>query len=179
MRFQSAAEAEAFCKSGMEASGADAADRSRVGYVSDYLYGFDPNADENGYARLGADGLPINPDERWFGVWIPGTEHSDTSLHSRTLAAQLPLFPHVRVQCNIAGSVIFTHRDKSKLHIFFVAGNGLNHDRQPNTVYRPAAGGIDEGIDLVALTQIRDGDQLFDDYKRHGAAPLWAKDFAR
>ena len=34
------------------------------------------------------------------------------------------------------------------------------------------------GIDLVALTDIRSGDELLDDYRRHGAPPAWALTFA-
>jgi hypothetical protein len=60
----------------------------------------------------------------------------------------------------------------------WVPGNGLNHSPQPNTVYRPAEGGTDEGIDLIALTDIQSGDELFDDYRRHGHAPQWLLDFS-
>lgn len=60
----------------------------------------------------------------------------------------------------------------------WVPGNGLNHRPDPNTVYRPAEGGTDEGINLVALTPIKNGDELFDDYRRHGKPPPWGKDFA-
>jgi hypothetical protein len=60
----------------------------------------------------------------------------------------------------------------------WVPGNGLNHNPQPNTVYRPAERGTDEGINLLALTDIQSGDELFDDYRRHGRAPQWLLDFS-
>lgn len=61
----------------------------------------------------------------------------------------------------------------------WVPGNGLNHDPEPNTVYRAAIpGGTDVGIDLWALTYISRDDELFDDYRRHGTAPSWLLDFA-
>ena len=59
----------------------------------------------------------------------------------------------------------------------WVPGNGLNHSHEPNTVYRTSPKGIVEGIDLIALTNVRRGDELFDDYKRHGQAPAWLKEF--
>ena len=53
----------------------------------------------------------------------------------------------------------------------------------PNTVYRPI---FDEnnpsvvvGINLVALTDIQYGEELFDDYRRHGLAPRWLLQFAK
>lgn len=61
----------------------------------------------------------------------------------------------------------------------WVPGNGLNHNKAPNTVYRTQPG--DSGstdIQLVALTSISAGDELVDDYRRHGTAPGWLKDFA-
>jgi hypothetical protein len=59
----------------------------------------------------------------------------------------------------------------------WVPGNGLNHSPAPNTVYRPASGGTDEGIHLVALADISEGDELVDDYRRHGRAPQWLLEF--
>jgi hypothetical protein len=60
----------------------------------------------------------------------------------------------------------------------WVPGNGLNHSETPNTVYRLSPGGVAVGIDLVALTDVRSGDELVDDYRRHGKAPSWAANFA-
>ena len=60
----------------------------------------------------------------------------------------------------------------------WVPGNGLNHNPEPNTVYRPAEGGTKVGIDLVALRDIEDGEELFDDYRRHGKAPQWLLGFS-
>jgi hypothetical protein len=60
----------------------------------------------------------------------------------------------------------------------WIPGNGLNHNIEPNTVYRPSfakEGGI---IDLVALCDISQDDELFDDYRRHGTAPEWLKAFS-
>ncbi|CAB9518548.1 expressed unknown protein [Seminavis robusta] len=61
----------------------------------------------------------------------------------------------------------------------WVPGNGLNHNLVPNTVYRTRKGGTQEGIVLVALCDVAAGDELFDDYRRHGRAPEWLKEFAR
>ena len=41
-----------------------------------------------------------------------------------------------------------------------------------------AAGGVAQGIDLVALGDIKSGDELLDDYRRHGQPPAFALDFA-
>jgi SET domain len=60
----------------------------------------------------------------------------------------------------------------------WLPGNGLNHHCSPNTVYRTLPGGTDDGIMLVALTDIGTGQELYDDYRRHGAAPAWLKEFA-
>lgn len=56
----------------------------------------------------------------------------------------------------------------------WIPGNGLNHNKHPNTVYRATP----DGIDLVALVDIRPDDELFDDYRRHGTASDWLKEFA-
>ena len=56
----------------------------------------------------------------------------------------------------------------------WIPGNGLNHNTTPNTVYRLT----DNGINLVALTDIKVNDELIDDYRRHGTAPEWLKGFA-
>jgi len=61
----------------------------------------------------------------------------------------------------------------------WVPGNGLNHREDPNTVYRTLPGGTAEGIVLVALTDIAQDEELFDDYRRHGSAPGWLKTFAK
>ena len=60
----------------------------------------------------------------------------------------------------------------------WIPGNGLNHSPTPNTVYRTRQGGTDVGIVLVALRDISDGEELFDDYRRHGRAPTWLLEFA-
>lgn len=57
----------------------------------------------------------------------------------------------------------------------WIPGNGLNHNAPPNTVYVPTL----SGIDLVAIDEIKQGDELFDDYRRHGTAPAWLKEFSR
>jgi SET domain len=61
----------------------------------------------------------------------------------------------------------------------WLPGNGLNHSTTPNTVYQALAGGTEEGIALLALVDIAKGHELYDDYRRHGSAPIWLKDFAR
>jgi hypothetical protein len=59
----------------------------------------------------------------------------------------------------------------------WIPGNGLNHSPEPNTVYK-AGGIVTEGIDLVALADIKYGDELVDDYRRHGQPPAWARKFS-
>lgn len=61
----------------------------------------------------------------------------------------------------------------------WVPGNGLNHSPTPNTVYRTLPGGTEEGIMLLALTDIQKDEELYDDYRRHGSAPKWLKEFAQ
>lgn len=60
----------------------------------------------------------------------------------------------------------------------WVPGNGLNHCETPNTVYRAREGGTKVGIQLVALSNIQNGDELYDDYRRHGPAPQWLQEWA-
>lgn len=70
---------------------------------------------------------------------------------------------------------------EDQTNLFFgmwIPGNGLNHSPQPNTVYRSAKGGTDEGIDLIAIRNISKDEEMFDDYRRHGTAPRWLFDFA-
>eukprot|EP00934_Nitzschia_sp_Nitz4_P004984 Nitzschia sp. Nitz4//NODE_464_length_17123_cov_69.824057//6891//7487//NITZ4_additional_000063-RA//1//CDS//3329531915//4974//frame0 len=105
-----------FCKTAVSVEEANA----RLAYVQDYLWGFNPYADERGYDRLDAP-----PPSRFFGMWIPG--------------------------------------------------NGLNHNLEPNVVYQMTS----KGIDLVALTDMAKDTELVDDYRRHGLAPLWLKEFAQ
>ena len=68
--------------------------------------------------------------------------------------------------------------DRHRFYGMWVPGNGLNHSHKPNTVYRTSPKGIGCGINLVALSDVRRGDELFDDYTRHGPAPEWLKEFA-
>ena len=57
----------------------------------------------------------------------------------------------------------------------WIPGNGLNHNDEPNTVYQKTT----DGINLVALENIQIGEEMFDDYKRHGQyPPSWLLDFA-
>ena len=62
---------------------------------------------------------------------------------------------------------------------------GMPIGTNPNTVYRAATkenggkGGTKVGINLVAISDIKAGDELFDDYRRHGSAPHWLLDFAK
>lgn len=124
---------ERFCGAGDETSSSSNHDeyKARLRYVSDYLWGFDPNADQRGY--------PINSSstmENWFfGFWIPG--------------------------------------------------NALNHNNDPTMVYRSWTTTFEDvkqknaaGINVVALRDITKGEQIFDDYRRHGVAPQWLREFA-
>ena len=62
-----------------------------------------------------------------------------------------------------------------RIYAMWIPGNGLNHNPQPNTVYVESS----DGIDLVALSDITSGSELYDDYRRHGTAPEWLKKFAK
>eukprot|EP00566_Odontella_aurita_P001106 CAMPEP_0113525292 /NCGR_PEP_ID=MMETSP0015_2-20120614/74_1 /TAXON_ID=2838 /ORGANISM="Odontella" /LENGTH=237 /DNA_ID=CAMNT_0000423429 /DNA_START=292 /DNA_END=1005 /DNA_ORIENTATION=+ /assembly_acc=CAM_ASM_000160 len=118
---------ETFCKDGTANS---AEYDAKLNYVADYMWGFNPNANERGYDILEAGNRKLSPQHevaRFFGMWVPG--------------------------------------------------NGLNHNLDPNTVYCPAKGGTGVGIDLVALSDIVEGEELFDDYRRHGSSPVWLLDF--
>jgi SET domain-containing protein len=64
--------------------------------------------------------------------------------------------------------------DDERFFGFWIPGNGLNHNETPNTEYRATIA----GINLVALENIEAGQELFDDYRRHGTAPRWLKEFA-
>lgn len=64
--------------------------------------------------------------------------------------------------------------EENRFFGMWVPGNGLNHNESPNTVYKSTP----EGIDLVALAEIRKDDELFDDYRRHGRSSPWLKEFA-
>jgi hypothetical protein len=119
VQFSATDEIEAFCLG--DSSYEDNDYQSRLRYVSDYLWGFDPHADGQGYPLTAS---MKSKDNRFFGMWIPG--------------------------------------------------NGLNHDNNPNTVYRPRP----NGIALVALRNIATGQELYDDYRRHGQAPEWLREFA-
>lgn len=57
----------------------------------------------------------------------------------------------------------------------WIPGNGLNHSPEPNSVYRTSP----QGIDLIALTPIQAGDEIYDDYRRHGEAPAWLKQWGK
>jgi len=72
------------------------------------------------------------------------------------------------------------NQEKERFFGMWCPGNGLNHNTNPNTVYRASAnGGTDDGINLVAIRDIKAGDELFDDYRRHGSAPGWLLQFAK
>jgi hypothetical protein len=62
-----------------------------------------------------------------------------------------------------------------RIYAMWIPGNGLNHSPEPNTVYVESS----EGIDLVALSGISSGTELYDDYRRHGRAPEWLKEFSK
>lgn len=64
--------------------------------------------------------------------------------------------------------------ERNRFYGCWIPGNGLNHSIEPNTVYRTS----EAGINLVALTDIEKGNELYDDYRRHGHAPSWLLDWA-
>ena len=72
------------------------------------------------------------------------------------------------------GYVVDENNPPERFYGMWVPGNGLNHSTRPNTVYRSS----DKGIDLVALCDLEPGQELVDDYRRHGRAPEWLAEFA-
>ena len=80
----------------------------------------------------------------------------------------------------------------------WIPGNGLNHNQIPNTVYRnddhffstTTKTNVSSSCDnagtrkraalyLIALCDIQKGDELYDDYRRHGTTPpIWLKNYA-
>ena len=60
-QFRNVHEIEEFCRDSENEY------NSRLRYISDYLWGFDPNSDERGYTVHTSF-----HDERFFGCWIPG-----------------------------------------------------------------------------------------------------------
>mmetsp|Transcript_1728 Transcript_1728/g.1885 ORF Transcript_1728/g.1885 Transcript_1728/m.1885 type:complete len:302 (+) Transcript_1728:371-1276(+) len=72
------------------------------------------------------------------------------------------------------------HSDSELFVCMWVPGCGLNHSPEPNTVYRADhVGGTDVGLNLVAIENIRKGEELFDDYRRYGTAPQWLSIFSK
>ena len=69
--------------------------------------------------------------------------------------------------------------DDERFFGMWIPGNGLNHSPTPNTVYRTRSGGTNQGIDLVALRNIEAGEELYDDYRRHGKAQTWLLEWAK
>jgi len=117
--------------------------RAKLGYVKDYLWGFNKEADERGYdTNTNANTIDKNGSIS-SGSSISPDDDSDTD-------------------------------DDKRFFGMWVPGNGLNHNETPNTVYRPTK----DGIDLVALVDIKVDDELFDDYRRHGTSSPWLKEFA-
>lgn len=82
-------------------------------------------------------------------------------------------------QADEAGYPSAVEDENDRFYGMWIPGNGLNHSPQPNTVYRTSSKGIVHGIDLVALTNITRGEELYDDYRRHGTAPAWLREFGR
>jgi SET domain len=159
---------ERFCRGGIEyddesttttSSDDDAEYQARLRYVSDYLWGFDPQTADD------ARGYPSS-----------STGSSDSRRSSSS-----------------------TSTTEDWFFGFWIPGNSLNHDSDPNMVYRPSwtttttllsedgrtgTGTTNSrsclaGINVVALRDIAQGEAIFDDYRRHGAAPPWLRDFAR
>ena len=128
--FTSIADIDDFCRTSGETteragdSNNDTGHKAKLGYIKDYLWGFNKDADDRGYDKTTQSPPSSESSSTFFGMWIPG--------------------------------------------------NGLNHKETPNTVYKAT----EDGIDLVALVDIRADDELFDDYRRHGTSSPWLKEFA-
>ncbi|CAJ1957260.1 unnamed protein product [Cylindrotheca closterium] len=73
IEFQSIEEIDIFCRGSGDCSSSEM--DAKLMYVKDYLWGFNPNADERGYDILdsGANKLSLEHEEaRFFGMWVPG-----------------------------------------------------------------------------------------------------------
>jgi len=64
-----------------------------------------------------------------------------------------------------------------RIYAMWIPGNGLNHNMIPNTKYIESKD--PRGIDLVTMADVPPDSELFDDYRRHGKAPDWLKEFAQ
>lgn len=84
IQFKSGGDLTAFCKmqGPFSKEGATEAEaRGRVGYVSDYLYGFDPNDEVGGADSRPSDETGHHDDtsSMYYGMWVPGNglNHSE------------------------------------------------------------------------------------------------------
>lgn len=118
-------------------------------------------------------------------TFCSGSLHDDTTSHSyhqRLKYVQDYLWGYFSSSCTDEQGYRYPISGSEEARFFgmWIPGNGLNHHPNPNTVYRDLPGGpLQEGIQLVALTDIAKGEELLDDYKRHGTSPMWLRRFAQ
>jgi len=123
-------------------------------YVKDYLWGFNKEADDRGYYKFDAAAAAVD------GI------HNNDIHNNNNSPAPVPT------------TTTTTTPDDDHRFFFYgmwIPGNGVNHNETPNTVYKATP----DGINLVALVDIKADDELFDDYRRHGTSSPWLKEFAR
>jgi hypothetical protein len=141
---------------------------ARLQYVQDYLWGlYTSNTDRNGYPiRSGGntttttttdtDNMNDDDNERFIGMWIPGNglNHSTTP--------------------NTVYRIIYDDENNNMKNDH---ENSTNQNQ--NTNQRRRRNNKIQMIQLIALNDIKKGDELYDDYNRHGTiAPKWLQEYA-
>jgi SET domain len=133
--------------------------QERLNYVQDYLWGYYPSSltDDRGYPNTNTASQQQQ-------------QQQNTNTDNNPTQQQF---------------------EETRFFGMWIPGNGLNHSTTPNIVYRNHNNDDDftttttrstnavSRIELVALTDIEKGEELFDDYRRHGtSAPVWLRKFA-
>jgi len=129
--------------------------QKRLRYVKDYLWGFCPyDVDDRGYFKK-----VVVDNKAEVAMMEEKMKEHEGSKSSESSAND--------------------DEDDRRFFGMWIPGNGLNHSPNPNTVYRPVFEDDDDrrqnliGIDLIALDDIGAGEEMTDDYRRHGLAPKW------
>ncbi|KAG1653892.1 hypothetical protein FOA52_013775 [Chlamydomonas sp. UWO 241] len=185
LQFSSAAEMVAFCRGGEAKRGA--IQPALVAYVADYFYGWDPNEGAEAAAAVGA-GATAGAGGAAGGAAAAGGGGGGGGAAAAAAAGSAPATAGGACAAATTAATSEEGADSTLDHTqppqpmwygLWVPGNGLNHGPEPNVVYRaPPIGGVAVGIDLVAMTDVTAGEQLLDDYRRHGQPPAWAREFA-
>lgn len=100
--FTSIVDIDEFCRSGGTETDGDANDgyKAKLGYVKDYLWGFNRDADDRGYDKPGG---PPPDGSRFFGMWIPGNGLNHNEIPNtayKTTAVGIDLVAIVDIQAD-------------------------------------------------------------------------------